>query len=329
MQAWCLKHVTVPLLCLVVSAASAGIQRGANFLHSLHGMPPCKKCGGGRLHSRDDLLAMDDGDLTGMKDKLTNEVSDLENELGELKTKNSEEIGKLEKRLKDMNADYEKFGKDSIARASKFSNYKAENAKKFDDSIESTQNAADEIQKIHASLDELQTFLDPYVQKFIAGVCTCSKAKALLQRLQASLRSVNVHTSERHTEALLKTSGKTSNLPTDEKYKLVRAVQQLEEKSSTLRKEIQDAISGFSQQQRTILDRIDVAEKKSNLKASTESKYKEIDAASEKALKESVGAAAHYSDLAQTQLKRLQTNKDEVFKVFKSFKAELQKCNCL
>jgi len=322
-------------LCLVVSAAAAGIPRGAIFLQSLHGslssegMPPCKRCSAARLHSRDDLLAMDDGDLTRMKDKLTSEVVDLEKELGELKTKNFAELGKLEKRLSDMNAAYEKFGKDSIASASKFSSDRAENAKKFEDSLGSTQSAADEMHKIHVELDELQTYLDPYVQKFIAGECTCSKAKALLQRLQASLHLSNVGATEHHSQVLLKTSGKIDSSADDEKYKLVRAVQQLEEKSSTLRKELQDGISDFSQQQRTTLDRIDATEKKSNLKATTENKYQDINTASEKALKASVGAAAHYSGLAETQSKRLQENKQEVFKTFKSFKAELQKCNCL
>jgi hypothetical protein len=264
-----------------------------------------------------------------MKDKLTGEVADLEKQLGELTTTNGAELAKLEKRLSDMHASYDKFGKDSIARASKLASDKAVNAKKVEESLESTQGAAGEVQKIHADLDELQTYLDPYVHKFIAEECTCAKAKALLQQLQASLRLSIGKAPGHYFEALAETSGRVGNSADDEKYKLVRAVQQLEEKSSGLRKDIQDAISSFSQKQRTMLDKIDASEKKANLKVSAEKIYQEMNTASEKALKASVGAAAHYSDLAETRLKRLQENKKKVFEIFQSFKVELQKCNCL
>jgi hypothetical protein len=327
-----------PFLVAVAEAAGR-IHQGARLEQSLqgplgtYGMPPCKRCGTSRLHSRDELLDTDDGDLTKMKDDLSKEVEDLDKELKEQKETNAAELGKLKKRLSDMDAAYAKFGKETVARTAKFTKLKAANSKKLDSSLEGNAKTQTEIKKVYESLEELRTFVTPYVEKFITGGCKCSKAKALLMRLQAEIRVVGIGAeiaadTPVRSQALLRKSAKVV-APDQEKYKLVRAVQQLEEKRAKLMQDRAADITDFSQKQRLTLDRIDAARIKAGLKANTEKKYEESDKSLEKVLKASAGAAARYLDNSETQLKRLQDNEKKSLKIFASFKAELQKCKCL
>lgn len=299
------------------------------------GMPPCKRCGAARLHSRDELLNMEDSTLLKMEDDLSKEVEDLENDLDDMKKKQGDELGKLDKRLNVMNAAYKKFGKDAVARTTKFTNMKAKASKDLDSALEGTKTTHAEITKLYATMDKLRAFVNPYVDKLISGKgwpkgCKCQKAKALLQHLQASLHLASLDLSDaagaRPKEALLRRSAKA--FP-QEKYKLVRAVQQVEEKRAKLMQEKTAGISGFGQQQRIRLDRIDTAKIKANLKASTESKYEESDVSLEGTLKSQIEAADSYRDSAKAQLARLQKNEEASVKVFEDFKAELKKCKCL
>jgi len=323
----------------LLQAAAGGTHRRRNT-----GMPPCKRCGGGGLHSRDELLATDDGELLKMKDDLTNEVEGLEKELDDLKKDNGEELGKLDKRLSDLNAAYKKFGEDAIARTSKFADAKAKASKDLSGSLDGTEKAQEEISTLNANMNKLRTFLNPYVDKFISGKgwphgCKCAKAKALLQRLQASLSMAKIDLSgasaeetaapARRGEALLRRSAKTLKPADQEKYKLVRAVQQLEEKRAKMMQEKSEEITGFGQQQRITLERIDTAQAKARLKATTEQKYKDSDASLEKVLKSQNDAAGTYLDSAKAQLARLKKNEAASLELFKSFKAELTKCKCL
>jgi len=308
-------------------------------------MPPCKRCSAARLPSRDDLLVQDDGDLVKMKDSLSKEVEDLEEEVKGIKKKNEDELGKLKKRLDGMNADYKKFGEDSIARTAKFDKLKAKAKKDFSSSLEDTDETHKEIAKLYASMNELRKYLNPYVDKLISGDgwpkgCKCAKAKALLQHLEGTLRLASVDLSAADTEdsglptqkeeSLLRRSSKISNSAyPQEKYKLVREVQQLAEKRAKLMEEKTLAITGFSEQQRITLDRINVVKTKSNLKSTTERKYKDNDDALEKQLKSQVDSAKSYLDSGKAQLERLKKNEADSMKVFKSFKAELQKCKCI
>jgi len=133
----------------------------------------------------------------------------------------------------------------------------------------------------------------------------------------------------RRGEALLRRSAKTSKPADQDKYKLVRAVQQLEEKRSKLTEEKGQDMANYGQQQRITLDRIDVAKIKSRLKATTEQKYEESDVSLEKNLKNQVQAAGDYLDSAKTQLARATKDEAAANKLFASFKAELKKSKCL
>lgn len=341
-----LRACLIALLHVAVAAAVAAAPQGglgANLLQArAYPMRPCKSCGAARLHSRDQLLAMDDGDLNKMENDLSKEVEDLEKDVDDIKKKNGEELGKLDKRLSDMNTAYKKFGEDTIARTTKFTDTKAKASKDLDASLESTENTHEEIAQLHESMDELRKYLNPYVDKITSGKgwphgCKCPGAEALLQRLQVSLQLASVdlgnvgdaEEGKRQGEALLRRSAKISKPADMEKYKLVRTVQQLEEKRAKLMQEKTLEITGFGQKQRTALDRIDVAKVKTSLKASTEQKYEESDASLTKVFKTQMDAAGSYLDSAKTQLARLKKNEQASKELFKSFKAELQKCKCL
>lgn len=335
----------VAIVATVVATAEARVQ----LLHAsrgplgTYGMRPCKHCGGSRLHSRDELLATDDGELNKMKDDLGKEVGDLEGEVDELNKKNGEELGKLQKRLTDMDEAYKKFGEDAIARTTKFADTKAKASKDFSSSLDSTLEAHNEIAQIHTSMDKMRTTIAPLVDKFISGKgwpkgCKCEKAKALLERLQATLRlaSVDVDSATEETPvsgrrggALLGRSSKMSKPADQEKYKLVREVQQLEEKRAKLMQEKTQAVTGFSEQQRIALDRIDTAKVKSRLKATTERKYKDSDETLAKVYKDQGKAVGSWMDGSKATLARLQKADGASLKLFNEFKAELQKCKCL
>jgi len=320
------------LLAGVVAAAAKGPL-------GTYGMPPCKTCGSGRLHSRDELLAYDDGSLLKMKADLTKESDVLQNDLDSLKEKNGAELGKLSKRLSDMNAAYKKFGKDAVARTAKFTTAKAKASKDFDDSLGSTLQAHNLIGKLHTSMNKMRSYLNPFVDKMISGKgwpkgCKCEKAKALLQRLEASLHLASFQDVEevaapKHREALLRKSAKVAKPASQEKYKLVRVVMELEERRAKLMQDKSENISGFGQQQSLALDRIDAARIKSSLKVASEHKYEEGDKGLQENLKNQMQAAGSWGDSAKTELARLTKDEEAAMKLFKSFKAELKKCKCL
>jgi len=330
------------LLHAGVAAAAASTPQGAVLLAGPGGMPPCKRCGGGasKVHSRDDLLAMEDGELRRMQDSLTKEVEVLDTDLEAQKKDHDDEIGKLHKRLSEANSAYKKFGKETAARSNKFAKTKAKASKDLDGSLDSTLQANNDIAKLHSSMHELRKAVNPVVDKFISGKgwphgCSfTAKAKALLQQLEASLQMVDLSDAAeaapvRRGEALLRRSAKTSKPADQDKYKLVRAVQQLEEKRSKLTEEKGQDMANYGQQQRITLDRIDVAKIKSRLKATTEQKYEESDVSLEKNLKNQVQAAGDYLDSAKTQLARATKDEAAASKLFESFKAELKKSKCL
>lgn len=329
------------LLNVAAAAAVTTAPQGGQLLQAARendGMPPCKRCSAARLPSRDDLLARDDGDLNRMKDDLTKEVDDLEDEVKDIKKNNDAELGKLKKRLADMNDAYTKAGKDAVDRTAKFTTLKAKANKDLVGALDDTEKKHAEIAKLHDSMDEMRKYLNPYVDKIISGKgwpkgCKCPGAKALLQRLQAKLQLANVALDDsepvRRGEALLRKSSKTGKPADQEKYKLVREVQQLAEKKAKLTQEKTAAITGFSEEQRRALDRINVAKTKANLKANAERNYKENDEDLEKKLKDQTDAAKSYLDSATSQLDRLKKNEGDSLKDFKSFKAELQKCKCI
>lgn len=341
--------LVAPILVAVVATVVATAEARAQLLSSArgplgtYGMRPCKKCGGANLHSRDELLATDDGKLNEMQNDLTKQVGDLEDEVEELQKKHAAEIGKLNKRLGDMDAAYKKFGKDTVARTTKFAAAKADASKVFTGSLESTESTHAEIAKLHASMQKMREAVAPSVDKMISGKgwpkgCKCAKAKSLLQRLQAALNFASLEIDDtaedasvpgRKGEALLRRSAKMSKPADQKKYKLVRAVQQLEEKRAKLMQDKTKAITGFGEQQRITLDRIDTAKIKSNLKASTERKYKDSDENLAKALKDQNDAASSYLSSAKAKLARLQKAEAAGQKLFKEFRAELQKCKCL
>jgi len=330
-------RILVAVVATVVAIAQARVARGP---HGTYGMRPCKKCGGA-LHSRDDLLAMDDGELNQMKAKIGEEVSVLEGEVGDLKEKHGAELGKLNKRFSDMNAAYKKLGEDTIARTTKFADAKAKASKEFSSSLDSTEKTHTEIAKLHVSMNKLRTTIAPYVDKFISGKgwpkgCKCPGAKALLQRLQGTLHlaSLDIDTEDtevpvRHAESLLRRSAKQSKPADQDKYKLVRVVQQLEEKRAKLMQDKTKAITGFGEQQRLTLDRIDTAQIKANLKATTERKYKDSDEAVAKLHKDGTDAAKSYDESAKAKLARLKKSEGDSLKLLKEFNAELTKCKCL
>jgi len=342
MQLWLLT----PLLVAVAVAATTA-PRGAQLLQAdtkaAHrrrstGMPPCKRCSAARLHSRDDLLAMDDGTLLKMKGDISQQVEDLGTELDEMEKKQGAVLGKLNKRLNDMGVAYKKFGEDTVARTTKLTNTKAKASKKLDGSLDSTLKVHTEIAGLSASMTKMRSFLNPYVDKLISGKgwphgCKfTAKAKALLQQLQATLNLANIDVSDvsaTKKQALLRRSAKSSKPASQEKYKLVRLVSQLEEKRAKMMQEKTAAISGFSSKQRITLDRIDTARVKANLKKNTEQKYVDIDADLKQNLKKQMEAADSYSSTAKTQLARLKKNDGAALKLFKSFSAELKKCKCL
>jgi len=327
----------------VVATLVAIAQARTYGMPGTYGMRPCKKCGGA-LHSRDDLLAMDDGQLNKMKATIGDEVVVLEGEVDDLKEKNGAEIGKLSKRLSDMNTAYKKFGEDTIARTTKFTDAKAKASKEFSSSLDSTEKTHAEIAKLHASVAKMRTTIAPYVDKFISGKgwpkgCStknvCPGAKALLQRLQATLHlaSLDIDTDDtevpvRRAETLLTRSAKTSKPADQDKYKLVRVVQQLEEKRAKLMQDKTKAITGFSDQQRATLDRIDTAQIKANLKATTERKYKDSDEAVAKLHKGGNDAAKSYDESAKAKLARLKKSEGDSLKLLKEFNAEITKCKC-
>lgn len=335
--------MTPLLLTIAVAATTAPegarlLQADASAAHRRRstGMPPCKRCSAARLHSRDDLLAMDDGTLLKMKEDISKEIEDLETDLGEMEKKNGAVLGKLNKRLNDMNAAYKKFGEDTVARTTKLTNTKAEASKKLDGSLDSTLKVHTEIAGLYASMNKMRSYLNPYVDKLISGKgwphgCKfTAKAKALLQQLQATLSSANIDVSDvaMKRQALLRRSAKTSKPASQEKYKLVRTVSQLEENRAKLMQEKTAAISGFSSKQRITLDRIDTARIKANLKKNTEQKYVDNEADLKQNLKRQMDAADDYSSTAKKQLARLKKNEEASLKLFKSFSAELKKCKC-
>lgn len=301
-----------------------------------YGMPHGRCCGGGqRLHSRDDLLEMDDGRLNKMKADLEKEVEDLEEDIKGLKEKNGAELGKLKKRLSDMDAAYKKLGQDAIARTAKFTSAKAKTSKEFNGLLDGTEKANKEIAQLHASMDKLRSYLDPYVDKFVSGKgwphgCKCPKAKAVLVRLQATLGLTSVDLdAPRARQSLLRRAARASKPADMEKYKLVRSVQQLEEKRAMLMKTKTEEISSFGNQQRYTLDRIDAAKIKAKVKATTEKKYEDSDADLEKHLKTQIDAAKDYMKSSTSQVDRLKANEKTAQKEFATFKAELAKCKCL
>lgn len=232
-------------------------------------------------------------------------------------------------------ADYKKFGEDAVTRSAKLSVTKAAASKALDGSLKTTEETHKKIEDLHSDMDELRKYLNPYVDKLIAGgpwpqSCKCQqKVKALLQKLQVELHLANFAVlSDAPKAALLRRSSKLAT-PDQEKYKLVRVVQQLEEKRDKLMKEKTDEITGYSQKQRVTLDRINVAKIKTNLKVNTERKYEDTDSSLEKVLKDQTDAAKAYQDSAKSQLVRLTKNQDDAMKQFADFKAELQKCKCL
>lgn len=335
-----LLRVAAVATLVAIAQARVHLSNAAHGPYGTYGMRPCKKCGGA-LHSRDDLLAMDDGELNKMKAKIGEEVVVLEGDVEDLKEKHGAEIGTLNKRLSDMNAAYKKLGEDTIARTTKFADAKAKASKEFSSSLASTEETHIEIAKIHASMDKMRTTIAPYVDKFISGKgwpkgCKCPGAKALLQRLQATLHlaSLDIDTEDtevpvRRAESLLRRSAKTSKPADQDKYKLVRVVQQLEEKRAKLMQDKTNAITGFGEQQRLTLDRIDTAKIKANLKATTERKYKDSDEAVAKLHKDGTDAAKSYDESAKAKLARLKKSEGDSLKLLKEFNAELTKCKCL
>lgn len=275
-----------------------------------------------------------------MKADLSKEVKDLQVEVDGLNEKHKVELGKLKKRLSDMDSTYKKFGKDAIARTTKFADTKAKASKEFATALNSTSKVHQETADIQASMAKMRSAITPFVDKFISGKgwpkgCKCPKAKALLQRLQATLHlaSLDIDTEEtsvpERREALLRRSSKMSKPAEQEKYLLVREVQQLEAKRAKLMEAKAQAITGYSQQQRITLDRIQAAKVKGNLKATQERKYKDLDTNLEKTLKGQTVAASTYLDSAKSKLARLKKSDAASLKLFKDFKAELQKCKCL
>jgi len=300
------------------------------------GMPPCKRCGAARLHSRDDLLAMDDGELNEMKDKLEKEVPELEEELEAQKAKHATETGTLGKRLDGINAAYKKLSEDSIKRTAKFSTAKAEAAKTLDDSIDGVAAANGEISDLHAALGQMHGMLDPFVDRLISGEgwpkgCKCDKAKAVLQQLKVALLNAGARRLDAATLLSSKRAVSAGALTPEEmaKYKLVRAVMQLEEKRAKLMTEKTEDMTSYSTQQRIMLDRIDAANVKSQLKARTEQKYEASDKELATKLDSQVAAAGRYRDSAQGKLDRLKKYKKEAMGLGLDFMKELKKCNCL
>lgn len=323
------------LLKIAVGFAVFSAPQGAQLLQSSNGMPPCKRCGVSG-HSRDQLLAMEDGDLVKMKDSLGKEVDTLEKDLDALKEKHEKELGKLHKNLDKMNEEYKKFSEDSISRTGEFGEAKAKHAKALDDSLQGAADANEEIGKVHASMDEMRSYLVPYAEKIVDGSCTCEKAKTLLQNMQATLHlssvdlGANFEAPSRRESALLRRSSRTSqpNLST-EHYKLVREVQQLEDKRAHLMQGKTESLTDFSTQQRITLDRINTAKIKADVKVNTEKKYAENDATLKKVHEDQEEAAGKYLDSAKSQLDRLRQSEKDSMEGFKEFKAALGKCGCL
>merc|ERR1719440_2725473 len=101
----------------IAAAAVLSAPRGTQLAQGagIGGMPPCKRCGVSRGHSRDQLLAMDDGELVKMKDSLSTEVEALSKEVAALKEKNGAELGNMEKRPTAINDAFKKNGEDEVA----------------------------------------------------------------------------------------------------------------------------------------------------------------------------------------------------------------------
>lgn len=355
-----MPYIVAPFLIVAAAAAAVAPMGRAQLLQAAapapapaavptysplgtYGMAPCKRCGGG-LHSRDDLLDMQDGTLNKMKGALEDEIEELEGEVKALKQKNGAELGKLKKRLSDMTDAYKKFDKDSIARTAAFAGQKANTSKVLDGLLDGTAKANAEITELRETMIKLRNHLNPYVDNFISGKgwpkdCKCAKAKALLQRLQVTLHLAGVDLSTAvfddevpkivPRQSLLRKSIKASKPADLEKYKLVRSVQQLEEKRAKLMQDKSTEISSYGQVQRVTLDRIDAAKIKAKLKVTTESKYKTLDADLEKHLKSQIESAESYKKASTAQVARLKENEKKALKLFGQFQAALKKCKCL
>lgn len=324
----------------IAVAAALSAPQGTQLTQGsgIGGMPPCKRCGVSRGHSRDQLLAMDDGDLVKMKDSLSTEVEALSKEVGALKEKNGAELGKMDKTLTALNDAYKKSGEEEVERTAKFSAQKAAASKALGEALTSQEDDLSKINDMHGDMDEMRSYLNPLVDKLVSGKgwpksCKCPKAAALLQHLQAVLRLASVNTGvaepSRQGAALLRRSSKLSAAPPPEKYRLVHEVQELEDKRNKLMEEKSDSITGFSTQQRIQLDRINAAKIRNNLQSNSALKYKESDASLEKVLKKQMDAASDYLDSSDSQLERLDHQEHEAMQMFKAFKAELAKCKCL
>lgn len=319
----------------IAVAAALSAPQGTQLTQGsgIGGMPPCKRCGVSRGHSRDQLLAMDDGDLVKMKDGLSTEVEALSKEVAALKEKNGAELGHLDNTLTALNNAYKKSGEEEVERTAKFTAQKAAASKALGEALQSQEDDLSKINDMHGNMDEMRSYLNPLVDKLVSGKgwpksCKCAKAAALLSHLQAVLRLASVEPS-RQGPALLRRSSKLSAAPPPEKYALVREVQELEDKRNKLMEEKSDSITGLATQQRIQLDRINAAKIRNNLQSNSALKYKESDASLEKVLKKQMDAASDYLDSSDSQLDRLDHQEHEAMQMFKAFKAELEKCKCL
>lgn len=354
-------RVAGPVVLAVVTAA-ASVPRGTRLLEigrgpslsglvgfdgkkidmyplGTYGMRPCKKCGGAgsSMHSRDDLLMRDDAELNKMKNALEPEVEGLVADFKSLSAKDKAEIGKLEKRLSDAKAAYKKLEKDAVDRSTLFALSKAKAADGLGGMLNGTEENNAEIAEIHASMDELRHKLNPYVQGLVSGKgwpksCKCPKAKALLQRLQATLHlaSVDLDSVEApHRESLLRRSTKELKPADLEKYKIVREVMQLEETRAKLKSATTRETSLFSEKMRILLAYIEALKTKANLKKSTERKVEDSESDLEKHLKSQEAAATAYLKTSEAQVERFRKEEKTAKKEFADFMAALKKCNCV
>lgn len=289
---------------------------------------PCECGSSANLTPRDELLSMTKGELLKKRNDLKTEVDDLqakvESELGI----QQQELDKLNSKLSGMKDQKKKQHEAYMNQTMSLSGHKAG----VHDDLDEKQA---QVAEVHTNITEIRDYMQKlrsrtaYLTGILAGcdISKCYKGASLLKVHKASLRGVPAAKGHSSRLALFGQSA-TSTAMSSPQYELVFEVQSLEQKRVDLEKKASKQVFTFAEQQRSLLDRMDVARIELTGQKLRNRDSEEYSSKTRANLEQQMRAVELSLQAAQGQLKRLEVDKKAADERVSDFVAEIQRCGC-
>mmetsp|Transcript_105785 Transcript_105785/g.183889 ORF Transcript_105785/g.183889 Transcript_105785/m.183889 type:complete len:320 (+) Transcript_105785:106-1065(+) len=305
--------VTLLLLQLALGNALTSPPRCACHQRGLVLAQHRNPCGCGsstKLTPRNELLSMTNGELLKKKNALQQEVDTLQAEVDSELGTQQQELQKLNSMLSEVKGQKQQHHEAYRKQTSDLTDHKATQHGILD--VKQAQRV-----EVHADISKLREHMQlvrsktAYLTGILAGCDTskCSKAISLLKALP--------------TSGLVAVASAPSP-----QYALVFEVEALEKKRADLEKQKSKQIMSFSNEQRHLLDRIDVAKIELNGQKIVNRDSEDYVSKTKSNLEQQMNAVDKSLDSAKEQLQRLEEDKKAADEHLSGFEAEIKRCGC-